>query len=110
MPLPQEIIGLNRPEITFIWEDEHRTVYAALDLRLRCRCAGCVEEMSGRPLLDPSRVPPDVQARGIELVGQYAINIRWSDGHETGIYKFRDLREGCPCAECEQIRKKRRPA
>lgn len=100
MPLPQEIIGLNRPDITLVWEDDHRTVYAARDLRLRCRCAGCVEEMSGAPILDPASVPPDVVARGIELVGQYAINIRWSDGHETGIYSFRSLREGCSCDEC----------
>ena len=102
MPLPVEIIGLRRPEITLVWEDEHRTTYAALDLRLRCRCALCVEEMSGRAILDPTRIPPDVQATHIELVGQYAINIHWSDGHQTGIYKFADLRERCPCALCRK--------
>lgn len=112
MPLPQEIIGLKREDITLVWEDEHRTTYRARDLRLRCRCASCVEEMSGRPLLDPASVAADVVARGIELVGQYAINIRWSDGHETGIYNFRDLRASCPCADCERARAAaaRRPA
>lgn len=104
MPLPQEIIGLGRPEITLVWEDEHRTVYRARDLRLRCRCAHCVEETSGAPLLDPATVPPDVVARHIELVGQYAIHIRWSDGHDTGIYSFRSLRENCPCATCQAAR------
>jgi DUF971 family protein len=30
-------------------------------------------------------------------VGNYAIGIRWSDGHETGIYSFERLRQLCPC-------------
>lgn len=94
MPVPLEIIGLQRSEITFVWEDEERTTIPARDLRLRCRCAHCVEEMSGRPLLDESKVPTDIVAKKIELVGQYAITITWSDGHDTGIYKFRDLRDG----------------
>lgn len=107
MPLPQEIVGLNRKEITLVWEDEHRTTYSARDLRLRCRCASCIEEWSGQPLLDPGKVPADVVAQHIELVGQYAINIKWSDGHQTGIYKFRDLRQNCPCPECQLIREEK---
>ena len=87
-------------DITFEWEDGHRTVYRARDLRLRCRCALCIEEMTGRKLLDPAAVAEDVVARAIDLVGQYAIAIRWSDGHSTGIHNFRDLREGCPCQTC----------
>jgi ATP-binding protein involved in chromosome partitioning len=59
-----------------------------------------VEETSGRPILDPSKVPDTVRAKRIELVGQYAISIEWSDGHSTGIYNFRDLRKGCPCPTC----------
>jgi ATP-binding protein involved in chromosome partitioning len=105
MAVPLEIIGLGRPEITLVWEDEHQTTYPARELRLRCRCAHCVEEMSGRPLLDPAKVPQDIVARHIELVGQYAIAIRWSDGHDTGIYHFRRLRQDCPCPSCTRQRK-----
>ena len=71
---------------------------AARDLRLACRCALCIEETSGRPLLEPSTVPENVRAKAINLVGQYAIAIDWSDGHSSGIYNFRDLRANCPCA------------
>ena len=102
MPLPLEIIGLFRPDVTFVWEDEHRSVYEARDLRIACRCAMCIEEMTGVPLLDPKKIPVDVRATGIELVGQYAVAIRWSDGHQTGIYNFRDLRANCPCLSCRQ--------
>ena len=62
------------------------------DLRLACRCAQCVEEMSGRPLLDPKSVRPDVTPRTITSVGNYAIQVNWSDGHSTGIYSFESLR------------------
>jgi DUF971 family protein len=36
----------------------------------------------------------------MELLGQYAVSIEWSDGHTTGIYNFRDLRANCPCETC----------
>ena len=100
MPMPLEIIGLNRPQVTFVWEDGHSSVFEARELRLRCRCAMCIEEMTGAKLLDPSQVPEGVMARGMELVGQYAVSIQWSDGHGSGIFNFRDLRQGCPCEEC----------
>lgn len=100
MPMPEEVVGLLRSKITLKWPDGHVTAYGARDLRLRCRCAHCIEESSGRPLLDPATVPETVRAKGIELLGQYAIKIDWTDGHSTGIYNFRDLRAGCPCAEC----------
>lgn len=79
---------------------QHVAFYPARMLRLACPCAACVEEMTGRPLLDPARVPPDVQPVALELVGGYGIRIRWSDGHGTGIYTFELLRAICPCEQC----------
>ena len=104
MPMPEEIVGLLRSKITFKWADGHETQYPARLLRLKCRCAACIEEMSGAPLLDPSAVPETVRAKTIEMVGQYAIQISWSDGHDTGIFNFRDLRANCPCEACELLR------
>ena len=100
MPMPDEIVGLLRSTITFKWPDGHETRYRARDLRLACRCAHCVEETSGRPLLDPTSVAETVRARSIQLMGQYAVAIEWSDGHTSGIYNFRDLRANCPCDAC----------
>ena len=105
MPMPDEIVGLLRSTITFKWPDGHETRYRARDLRLACRCAMCIEEMSGEQLLDAKSVPPQVQAKRIELLGQYAITIEWSDGHTTGIYNFRDLRANCPCDACTAARR-----
>jgi ATP-binding protein involved in chromosome partitioning len=107
MPMPTEIVGLLRSTITLKWPDGHETRYKARDLRLACRCAGCVEETSGRPLLEPSTIPETVRAKAINMVGQYAISIDWSDGHTTGIYNFRDLRGNCPCDACVAARAQR---
>lgn len=104
MPMPDEIVGLLRSKITIKWSDGHETVYPARHLRLHCRCAMCIEETSGKPLLDPQSVPENVRAKGIGLIGQYAISIEWSDGHNTGIYNFRDLRARCPCPACDEAR------
>ena len=78
----------------------HVAKFAARPLRLACPCAGCVDEMSHRPILDPSSVPQNIHASQVELVGGYGLRVRWSDGHATGIYTFRWLRENCPCPDC----------
>jgi ATP-binding protein involved in chromosome partitioning len=83
------------------WEQEgHHVLYPARGLRLACKCAVCVEEMSGRPLLDPAGVPADIRPLSVALVGTYGLRVQWSDGHSTGIYTFEGLLAGCPCARC----------
>ncbi len=64
----------------------------ARPLRLACPCAECVEEMTGQPLLDPKRVPDDIRPMQLELVGSYALRVRWSDGHATGLFTWAVLR------------------
>ena len=78
----------------------HEAFYPARALRLLCPCAECVEEMSGRPLLDPARVSADVRPVTLELVGAYGLRVQWSDGHGTGIYTFDRLLAICPCPRC----------
>jgi len=61
-------------------------------LRDGCPCAGCIEEFTGKKLLDPSTIPADIRPAGISAVGNYAIQIEWSDGHSTGLYTWATLR------------------
>lgn len=75
-------------------------MYGARGLRLACACAACVEEMTGRALLDPGRVGDDVYALALRLVGAYAVHVSWSDGHDSGIYPWERLLAVCPCEHC----------
>lgn len=104
MPEPGVIpAAIRRGEgwIEIAWDREgHVGRYPARALRLACPCAACVDEMTGRPLLDPATVAGDVAAVRIEPVGAYGIRIRWSDRHATGIYTYRALLERCPCPQC----------
>ena len=74
------------------WPDGTTQIVSQRDLRLSCRCAACQDEMTGRPLLDPAAVPLDVSPTRIWSVGNYAIGVAFSDGHNSGIYTFEALR------------------
>ena len=80
------------------WADGHTTVYAPAQLRRLCPCAQCVNEVTGQRMLDPATVPQDLTQGDVRLVGNYALALRFSDGHDTGIFPFRFLRENDPGA------------
>ncbi len=75
------------------WGDGEQAVYLPRDLRLACPCAGCIDEMTGRPILQPGSVPETIFPVRIQHVGRYALQFFWSDGHDTGLYTYRYLRE-----------------
>ncbi|MFT4540950.1 MAG: DUF971 family protein [Planctomycetota bacterium] len=78
------------------WEDGATSVYTATQLRRLCPCAQCINEMTGKAILDPTTVAEDMTHTDVQLVGQYAITIRFADGHSTGIFTFAFLRENDP--------------
>ena len=92
-------IGRKDPaRIQLDWQDGASTVYTAAQLRRLCPCAHCVHELTGQRLLDPASVPDDLTQTGVELVGAYAIAVRFADGHSTGIFPWPFLREHDPAA------------
>jgi DUF971 family protein len=97
---PRSIAQSGADALRIVWQDGHESVYAVRALRLACRCANCVEEFTGRPLLRGDNVPADVKPLRLSSVGRYALQFSWSDGHDTGIYTFEYLRGLCPCAVC----------
>jgi DUF971 family protein len=90
---PLQIIEESDSEITIAWSDEKESRYNAADLRRKCPCAGCVNEWTGERMLKPESISDDLTFTNIAIVGRYALNFNFSDGHETGIYSFRYLRE-----------------
>ncbi len=93
---PTKIEQAGPGTLRIVWGDGHECLYPVRHLRLHCRCAHCIDEWSGKPLLDQTSVPEDVRPESISPVGRYALAFRWSDGHDTGIYTFETLREICP--------------
>ena len=75
-----------------VWKDGFESRYLTRNLRLKCPCAQCVDEITGKLILVEKSVPLDVRPITIVPVGRYALRIHWSDGHDTGIYTFKLLR------------------
>ena len=85
----------NRPEVSYD-KAEHLIRFDGdtLDpatLRRECRCAGCVEELTGRQILIPSMVSDNVAPMKMAATGNYALSVDWSDGHRS-LYPYKLIR------------------
>ena len=93
-PRPKDIKADTQQLLLIItWPNDRVDRPTFVDLRNDCRCAVCVDEMTGERLLDPATIPPDITIRDMQLVGNYALKITWSDGHDTGLYTWQRLWE-----------------
>lgn len=102
-PRPTEVMRLPETrQLRITWRDGHVTLYPYDLLRELCPCAGCGEARKQGKKFEPGPLPAVVpfQPNYVQLVGNYAVQFQWSDGHDTGIYSFRLLREHCPCEAC----------
>lgn len=92
------------------WADGHHSEYPLVLLRRNCPCASCRHEreqagtagaalrvLSSAAAVDAGRM---TTAESAELVGHYALRIRWRDGHDLGIFDYALLRRLCPCPAC----------
>ncbi|MBI3318535.1 MAG: DUF971 domain-containing protein [Candidatus Omnitrophica bacterium] len=91
-PAPQRIERFGENSLKILWADGHESLYTWGALRAACPCAACLP--SGEA------VGPEVRPLSIQPVGRYALNIRWSDGHTTGIFSYEFLRSLCSCEAC----------
>jgi DUF971 family protein len=95
------------------WADGHSSHYDFPYLRDECPCATCNDERAKKaafatagPASAAAAVlpmyKPKATAKAANAVGNYAIQITFSDGHSTGIYSYDHLRTICPCPTCAQ--------
>lgn len=82
-------------ELAIQWNDGTESYLALQFLRRACPCAAC----GGEPDVLGNIIRPDVsysensfELAGFQIVGGYALQPRWADGHDTGIYSFQYLR------------------
>jgi DUF971 family protein len=92
---PREISQESNTQLRITWADDKVCVYGAAALRRVCPCAQCVNEWTGQRTLKPEVISDELEISDLNIVGRYALNFRWSDGHETGIYSFQYLRDLC---------------
>ncbi len=90
--------------INIEWSDGHRSALEISYLRRKCPCVMCKNVEQRTP--DGGVELPSFQSKPVEIVasapvGNYALNFRFNDGHDTGIYSYDHLRKICPCPECQ---------
>jgi DUF971 family protein len=108
--------------VDITWADGHASHYEFPYLRDACPCATCNDDREKKARANslgagpgngvapaaplPTSSPafpmfkPKARAQSATSVGNYAIQINFSDGHNTGIYSYEQLRMICPCEAC----------
>jgi DUF971 family protein len=100
--------------VDITWADGHASHYEFAYLREECPCATCNDERGKKEAFAAaaptsnafSPLPmfkPKPSAQAATVVGNYAVQISFTDGHATGIYSYEHLRAICPCAECAKV-------
>src|SRR5262245_23931303 len=93
---PQSIERLPAEQALKIrWHDGLEAKLPLVELRAQCMCARCVDEITGQRIVDIEGIDPAIAIDAMQLVGNYALKIRWSDGHETGLSTWARLRTLC---------------
>ena len=93
---PVSITMTPERELKIAWSDGHLVRFSLQFLRDRCPCAGCQGETD---ILGNVHMPfelPVIKAGTYDMqsatpVGNYALGVRWGDGHDTGIYSWEYL-------------------
>lgn len=85
-------LNIENNSVTLEWKDGQTTNLNPYDLRLACPCASCVDENTGKRILNPKSVSLDIQIKGHRPIGRYGVSFNFSDGHNTGIYKYANLK------------------
>jgi DUF971 family protein len=105
---PEHIAISKSKGIQIDWKDGHHSDYGLTWLRDKCPCAACTGAHGTEPRKAETGAPstpfpmfkPALKMLAVEGVGNYAIRIDWSDGHNSGIYSYEHFRSICPCQQC----------
>jgi ATP-binding protein involved in chromosome partitioning len=91
--IPTKLKVLDKNKLQILWSDGSEDVLLLKDLRKFCPCATCLAEREKQSkMFIPIFSDNQVTAKTIKQVGNYAIQIEWNDGHNTGIYEYKFLR------------------
>lgn len=93
-------LGLEKPEVTYdekelhlTWPSGEKLSVENRKLRAGCQCAVCVDEHTGERKVHYEDIDADVKPEEIRPLGNYALYIKWSDGHATGFFPYSLIKE-----------------
>lgn len=89
----RDIAQIDGRTFKIAWTDGAESLYDVVELRRKCPCATCIDEWTHQPRLLPEAISDDIRPERIDSVGRYALTIKFSDGHGTGIYPYPLLRK-----------------
>jgi len=89
--LPVDIVHRTQDHTLVItWEDSSTSEYPVAYLRGWCPCAECQGHSN---IIKYRPAPRDTSLIEVWEVGAYAIGLRFSDGHDKGIFRWTWLRD-----------------
>lgn len=91
--LVREIKQKDNHTFSILWSDGKDQDFRLSDVQKQCPCASCIDETTGKRLLNPTTVHDHVKALYVRSVGRYALQIQFTSGCSTGIYSFQMLRQ-----------------
>ena len=95
--IPLQINIIEKTKLHIKWDDETESKIDIKYLRDECPCASCKGETvllkTYRPAKPTADKPESFKIKNIQPVGEYAIQITWKDGHDTGLYTWDYLKE-----------------
>lgn len=89
-------VKIKEQQLIIDWKDGKHSEFSLDDLRKQCPCAACRtdrDKKNENPFNILKADPTTIRVTSAKLVGNYAIQFNWSDGHNTGIFDFRFLHE-----------------
>lgn len=93
--VPTRIEPHGATEILMAWQSGDAYVVPYVELRYYCPCAGCVDEHTGKRTLQRETIEPGIRPVSVTPVGRYAVQVAFSDRHDTGIFHFDTLWSLC---------------
>lgn len=91
---PSKIKVRDKKILYILWDNKSESLIPLSELRKRCPCANC---RADRQKQTTSYIPlyssVQLTLKDIKIVGAYAIQLYWQDGHDTGIYMYDFLKQ-----------------
>lgn len=92
---PTRIDKYSETEMLIEWNTGERFALPFREVRFLCPCAHCLDEITGRRKIQRSEVREDIRPAFVQVVGRYALQVTWTDGHQAGVYHFDFLHDLC---------------